>query len=176
MEILRMKFGTSLFYYIYILICLGAFFGLYFGLRKKSEKAKYWTLYGILMFNFVLHFLKIALPYYYERGFPEVLRKCSFENICAVSTMIFPFAYLSKSNSLKDYMFYLGIISGIIGCAAPMPVIGLQFYHLEVIRYYICHASIWIVPLLMVIFGIVMLDYSKRTYLNTFGLGFNFFV
>ncbi len=161
MEFIKMKLGTSLFYYIYIILCAGAFAALYFGLRHKSEKTKFRALYGILAFNFVLHFLKLALPYYYERGFPEVLRKCSFENICAVSTLIFPFAYLSKCNSIKDYMFYLGVISGIIGCVAPMPVIGLPFYHPEVIRYYICHASIWIVPLLTVIFGIHKLDYRR---------------
>ena len=191
MEFIKMKLGTSLFYYIYIILCAGAFAALYFGLRHKSEKTKFWTLYGILAFNFVLHFLKLALPYYYERGFPEVLRKCSFENICAVSTLVFPFAYLSKCNSIKDYMFYLGVISGIRGCVAPMPVIGLPFYHPEVIRYYICHASIWIVPLLMVIFGIHKLDYrriwkviaiyfgvlpynSQRNYFNPLRLGFNF--
>lgn len=161
MEFIKMKAGTSLFYYIYIILCLAAFFGLYFGLRKKSEKTKYWTLYAVLMLNFVLHFLKIALPYYYERGFPEILRKCSFENICAVSTLIFPFIYLSKSNALKDYMFYLGVISGIIGCVAPMPVTGLAFYHPETIRYYICHTTIWAVPLLTVIFGIHKLDYHR---------------
>lgn len=161
MELVKINFGKSLFYYIYLLLCVGAFLGLYFGLRKKSKKVQYWVLFGVLAFNFVLHFLKLCFPQYIEKGFPEVIRKCSFENICAVSTMVFPFMFLSKSKACKDYMFYLGVISGIFGCVAPMPVKGLEFYQLEVMRYYICHASIWIIPLLMVIFGLHTLDYRR---------------
>lgn len=118
-------------------------------------------LFGILAFNFVLHFVKLCFPQYVEKGFPAVIRKCSFENICAVSTMVFPFMFLSKSKVCKDYMFYIGLVSGILGCSAPMPVRGLEFYQLEVIRYYICHASIWIIPLLMVIFRLHTLDYRR---------------
>lgn len=161
MELVKVKMGTSLFYYVYILLCIAAFIGLYFLLRKKSEKVKYWTLFGILAFNFALHFIKLAFPQY--TGFPAVLRKSSFENICAVSTLIFPFIFLSKSKVGKDYMFYLGTVSGIAGCVAPMPVasMDLKFYQLDTIRYYLCHAGIWIVPLLMVIFGLHKLDYRR---------------
>lgn len=161
MELIKIKLGTSLFYYIYILFCLGIFFGLYFLLRKKSKKVQYWVLFGFLAFNFVLHFVKLAFPIYVEKGFPGVIRKSSFENICAVSTLIFPFIFLTKSKAGKDYMFYLGTVSGILGCVAPMPVINLEFYQLETIRYYLCHGGIWIVPLLMVIFGLHELDYRR---------------
>lgn len=161
MELIKIKTGTSLFYYVYILLCAGAFVGLYFLLRKKSEKVKYWTLFGILAFNFALHFIKLAFPQY--TGFPAVLRKSSFENICAVSTLIFPFIFLSKSKAGKDYMFYLGTVSGILGCVAPMPVasMNLAFYEPETMRYYICHAGIWIVPMLMVVLGLHKLDYRR---------------
>ncbi|MDE7453719.1 MAG: hypothetical protein K2N22_04850 [Clostridia bacterium] len=161
MELKKIKFGTSLGYYLWLVICIGAFLGLYFGLRKKSKKVQSWSLFGILAFNFVMHFLKLALPQY--SGFPAILRKCSFENICAVSTLIFPFIYLSKWKAGKDYMFYLGLVSGILGCVAPMPVasMNLAFYEPEVIRYYICHAGIWIVPLLMVLFGLHELNWRR---------------
>ena len=161
MELIKIKTGTSLFYYIYLVLCVGLFFGLYFLLRKNSKKVQYWVLFGFLAFNFVLHFLKLAFPVYIEKGFPGVLRKSSFENICAVSTLIFPFIFLSKSKAGKDYMFYLGTVSGIVGCVMPMPALGLNFYDLETIRYYICHAGIWIVPLLMVILGLHTLDYRR---------------
>ncbi len=161
MELINIVIGKSLFYYIYIVLCAGLFFALYFLLRKKSVKVQYWALFGFLMFNFVLHFVKLCFPQYVEKGFPEVIRKCTFENICAVSTLIFPFIFISKSKAGKDYMFYLGLISGIAGCVVPMPVAGLEFYQLETIRYYICHAGIWIVPLLMVILGLHKLDYRR---------------
>lgn len=161
MELVKIKMGTSLFYYLYIVICIGVFLGLYFLLRKKSRKVQYWTLFSVLAFNFALHFIKLAFPQY--TGFPAVIRKSTFENICAVSTMIFPFIFISKSKAGKDYMFYLGLVSGIAGCVAPMPVasMNLAFYEPETMRYYICHASIWQIPLLMVLFGIHTLDYRR---------------
>ncbi|MDE7305962.1 MAG: hypothetical protein K2N33_01090, partial [Clostridia bacterium] len=149
MELIKIKTGTSLFYYIYPVLSIGTCIGLYFLLRRKSKKVQYWTLFGLLAFNFALHFLKLAFPVYRGRPFPAVLSKCTFENICAVSTLIFPFLFLSKSKAGKDYMFYLGLISGIGATFAPMPIQGLAFYELETIRFYICHGGIWTVPLLM---------------------------
>ena len=172
MEFVKIQLGTSLFYYIYLFACVGVFLGLYFGLRKKSEKVQRWVLLGILFFNFALHFFKQAFPEYlykdfyntgtlYKQDFPAILRKCTPENICAVSTMIFPFIYLSKWKVGKDYMFYLGLISGVLGCVAPMPAFGLPFYSPEAIRCIVCHASLWQVPLLMVMFGHHKLDYRR---------------
>ena len=161
MELVKIKFGTSLFYYIYLLACVGVFLGMYFGLRKKSDRVKKWALFGVLAFNFALHFLKLAFPEYIDKGFPGIIRKCTPENICAVSTLIFPFIYLSKWKAGKDYMFYIGIAGGVLGCVAPMPALDLPFYSPEVMRYYFCHASLWQVPLLMVIFGQHKLDYRR---------------
>ena len=170
MELIRVIMGKSLFYYVYILLCIGLFLGLYFGFRKKDKKTQNMVLMIFLWGNFALHFIKLGFPNYVAKGFPEVLRKSSFENICAVSTLIFPFIYMSKrTKALKDYMFYLGAISGIAGCVAPFPVstevwngaAGLPFYHPDTIRYYLCHAGIWIVPILMVLFGLHKLDYRR---------------
>ena len=159
MELVKIQMGTSLFYYIYLLACVGVFLALYFGLRNKSEKMKKRVLFGVLAFNFALHFIKLCFPEYITKDFPAVIRKCTLENICAVSTMIFPFIYLSNWKTGKDYMFYLGMISGVLSCIAPMPAFGLPFYSLEAIRCYICHATLWQVPLLMVMFGQHKLNY-----------------
>ena len=161
MELVKIKMGTSLFYYIYLFACVGVFLALYFGLRNKSDKFQRRVLLAILFFNFALHFIKQVFPEYIHKDFPAILRKCTPENICAISTMIFPFVYMSNWKTGKDYMFYLGIISGVLGCIAPMPAFGLPFYSLEAIRCYICHASLWQVPLLMVIFGHHKLDYRR---------------
>ena len=161
MQLVDIGLGTSLFYYLYILACAGVFVGLYFGLRNRSERTKKWVLFGILASNFALHFLKLVFPEYITKVFPDIVRKVTAENLCAVSTLIFPFIYLSNWKVGKDYMFYLGIISGVLGCLAPMPILGLPFYSLETLRYYFCHASIWQVPLLMVIFGLHKLDYRR---------------
>lgn len=170
MEILRVKTGKSLFYFVYIAACFALFFGLYFGLRHKSRRAQNMALLIFLWLNFALHFLKLLFSIYDVQHDVTIIRKATFENICAVSTLIFPFIYMSKNAKVgKDYMFYLGAISGFAGCVFPAPVdswmwkgeAGLPFYHLETIRYYICHAGIWIVPVLMVLFGIHKLDYRR---------------
>lgn len=169
MEILRVKTGTSLFYYVYLLACFGLFFGLYFGLRHKSKKAQRTALLIFLWVNFALHFIKLAFSLYDVQHDVTIIRKATFENICAVSTLIFPFLFMGKNKVGKDYMFYLGSVSGFAGCVYPAPVDtwmwkgakGLPFYHLETMRYYICHAGIWIVPVLMVLFGLHKLDYRR---------------
>ena len=106
MELVKIKLGTSLFWYIYLLLCIGLFLGLYFGLRKKSKKVQYWVLFGFLALNFALHFLKLAKPYKSDKGFPAVIRKSTFDNICAVSTINFTFIFINKkAKVMKYYMF-----------------------------------------------------------------------
>ena len=150
----------SPFYFIYPVLCLGAFFGLYFGLKNAGKKTQYWVLFGITLFNFALHFLKLAFPPYVQ-DLPASVREVAFENICAVSTLVFPLLFLSKKPVLLDYMFYIGVVSGIASMFAPMNIIGLNVYDFETIRFYICHGSLWTVPLLMVIFGLHKLDYHR---------------
>lgn len=150
----------NVYYFMYILIAAAIFFALLFGLRKANKKVIFWVLFGILAFNFCLHFLKLAfLPY--RDGLPSTIRKVTFENICAVSTLIFPFLYLSKKNTARDYMFYLGTISGILACFVPTEALGKSPFIFDTIRFYICHIILWIVPLAMVILGEHKLDYHR---------------
>ncbi|MCD8372647.1 MAG: hypothetical protein LUD27_05035 [Clostridia bacterium] len=157
---MTLEYGSA-FYFIYPCLCIALFFGLYFGLRHKNKKVQFWTLWGITMLNFVLHFVKLAFPPYVE-DLPESIRKVTFENICAVSALVFPFFMLAKKRTIfRDYMFYLGCVSGFAAMFIPLNIIGLKVYEFETIRFYICHGSLWIVPLLMVIFGIHKLDYRR---------------
>ena len=102
--------------WLYILIILGLFlviFLLIIFTKHRSYKFNYWFIFSILMLNFVLHFLKIFLPFEnYFYGLPYSLLRISLENICAVSVVVFPFIYLSKNNYLKDVMIIVGIMSG----------------------------------------------------------------
>ena len=150
----------STFYFVYPAICVAVFVALYFILRKKDRHIVYWVLFSLLALNFVLHFVKLAFPPYVG-GLPGTIRKVTFENICAVSTLVFPFFMLSKKPVLLDYMFYLGVISGIASMFAPMNIIGLGVFEFETIRFYICHGSLWICPLLMVILKVHTLNYRR---------------
>lgn len=148
------------YYFMYIGIAVAIFFALYFSLRRSDKKVIYWVLFGLLTFNFGLHFLKLAFPPYIE-GLPSSIRKVTFENICAVSTLIFPFLYISKRDTARDYMFYLGVISGILACFVPTEALGKNPFAFDTIRFYICHISLWTAPLLMVVLGEHKLDYHR---------------
>ncbi|MCD8308210.1 MAG: hypothetical protein LUD19_00010 [Clostridia bacterium] len=157
---MTLEYG-SLFYFLYPALCVVLFFVLYFALRHANKKVQFWVLWGITMLNFILHFVKLAFSPYVEE-LPASIRKVTFENICAVSTLVFPFFMLAKKHTIfRDYMFYLGTISGAAAMFIPLNIVGLNVYDFETIRFYVCHGSLWIVPLLMVIFGLHKLDYRR---------------
>lgn len=150
----------NIFYFIFIAVSLSIFFGFYFLLKGKSKRFVYWFLFGILAFNFCLHFAKLLFEPYRSK-LPILLRKITPENICALSTLTFPFVYLSKNKVLKDYVFYMGVLSGLIATFVPVEAIGFSPVSFDVIRFYVCHTCLWIAPLLMVIHGIHTLDYRR---------------
>ena len=102
-------------YFFFIAALVGAYFGLYFLLRNRSTHTKYLVLYSILVFALLLHFLKAFIPPY-STDESRLFRDIWFINICAVNILVFPFIFLSKSETLRDYMVYIGLASGIIVC------------------------------------------------------------
>jgi len=147
---------------MYIIFAFGLFFGLYFLLRHRNRRTAEIVLFSLLMLSFVLHFLKLTFDFY-QAWMPRAIRTITPENICAVSVLVFPWFFLSKSKLCKDYMFYIGILSGVGATAFPIDAIGHHVFELEVMRFYISHILLWVVPLLMVILKLHTLDY-KRIY------------
>ena len=148
------------YYFLYLFVAVGLVISLYILLRNKSKRTASIVLLSILLASFALHFLKLAFGYYQER-MPWAIRTITPENICAVSVLVFPWFFLSKKAVLKDYMFYLGVISGIGATVIPIDVIGLDAFEFETIRYYFSHIIIWIVPILMVLLKVHTLDYKR---------------
>jgi len=150
----------NFFYFLYVAFALGLLFGLYFLLRNKSRKTSTMVLFGILLSNFVLHFAKLAFDPY-RQWMPLAIRTVTPENVCAVSVLVFPWIFLSKRKILKDYMFYLGVISGIGATVFPVDVIGHNAFEFETMRFYYSHILLWVVPLLMVLLKLHSLDYRR---------------
>jgi len=149
------------FYYIlYIALALALVIGLYFFLRNKSKKTAQAVLFGILLSSFMLHFLKLFADYY-QVWMPYSIRTVTPENFCAVNVLIFPWLFLSKKAILKDYMFYMGMMSGIGAMIIPIDVIGYTPFEFETIRFYLAHILLWVVPLLMVLLKLHTLDYRR---------------
>jgi len=150
----------NFYYYLYIAFALGLLIGLYFLLRNKSKKTSNIVLFSLLVSNFILHFLKLTFDVY-QQWMPLAIRTITPENICAISVLVFPWFFLSRKNVLKDYMFYMGIMSGLGASVIPVDVIGHNAFYLETMRFYYSHILLWVVPLLMVMLKLHTLDYKR---------------
>ena len=100
-------------YFLFIALSAGGFAGLYFLLRNRSRKTVNAVLIGLMAFALVLHFMKGLFPPY-SLDYDRHLRDSWFINICGANIALFPFMLLTKNQYIKDYMFYIGVLSGII--------------------------------------------------------------
>lgn len=150
----------NIWYFMFILLGIGGVVGLYFLLRNRSDKTKKIVLCALLFFNLALHFLKILFPPY-STNLSYGLKNIWFINICATSVLFFPFIFLSKSKTAKDYMVYLGVISGMLTFLYPTEALGKEVLTLDMWRFYICHFIIMAVPLLMVLLKLHQIDVRR---------------
>lgn len=149
------------YYYLFPILGIAFFVVLYFALRKRSGKVQDAVLFLLLVANFALHFLKLLFPPYNQSSFTYSVQTITPENVCAINTMIFPFFFLKKNGALRDYMFYIGAISGIAASWLPMSIEDSVPFDFDCNRYYFCHTVLWVVPVLMVVFGRHRLDYRR---------------
>lgn len=163
----------NIYYYLYILFGLLITIGFVLFLKNKNRAYKEKVITILLFSAFILHFSKL-LFYPYNILFPESLRKITFDNICSVSTLIFPFLYLSKKKIFLDYMIVIGIASGIAAFAYPTEALFDTFdsiffgrkyaFSFDVIRFYYAHLIIFLAPFLMGYFKLHVFKF-KRVYL-----------
>ena len=142
-------------YFFWLILLGGLTVGLYFLLRNKSAFTQKAVLFGLLAAGFLMHFLKVYIPPY-SVDEARMLRDSWFVNICGANIALFPFFFFSKNQKIKDYMFYIGVISGLIALfypEEPMAKVNQQAEQLDIIRFYYHHWMVLAVPLLMVLFG-----------------------
>lgn len=147
-------------YFFFLIIGILAIVGLYLLLRNKSQKKQKIVLLSFLFFNLALHFLKLIFPPYSTNP-DKALRDVWFINVCATSVLFFPFLFLSKSKTAKDYMVFLGVISGFLAFLYPTEAIGKNVLTLDLWRFYICHWIIITIPMLTVILDLHKLDIKR---------------
>lgn len=147
-------------YLFFIFMAGGLTVGLYFLFRNKSMKAKRILIASLLIFNLALHFLKLLFPPY--TGNPTLRAENAwFINICAVSVLTFPFLYLSKTSTGKDWMFYIGVISGFLALVYPTEALNKSVLTFNIWRFYCTHTIIIMAPLLMVLLKVHQLNYHN---------------
>ena len=158
-------------YFAWLLLCSGVTVGLYFLLRSKSQKTQKAVLFGILVLGLIAHFTKVYYPPY-STDEARMLRDSWFVNICGANIALFPFFFWSKNEKIKDYMFYIGVISGLIALfypQEPIAKVDQSLEQIDIIRFYFHHWMVMAVPLLMVLLGLHKLSY-KRIWVAATGL------
>jgi uncharacterized membrane protein YwaF len=158
-------------YFFWVILAICATIGLYFLLKNRSVKVQKTVLFSLLAFGFILHFLKVFFPPY-SVDEARCLRDSWFVNICAANIALFPFMFFSKKEKVKDYMFYIGVLSGLIAIfypQEPIDKVDQLAEQLDIARFYYHHWMLLTVPLLMVLLGLHKLSY-KRVHWAPIGL------
>lgn len=148
-------------YFFWLLLSAGAIVGLYFALRNRSTRTKKIVLFSLLAFGLLLHFLKVYIPPY-SVDEARMLRDSWFVNICGANIALFPFFFFCKNKRIKDYMFYIGVLSGVLALVYPQEPLAKsnqlgEFW--DIVRFYYHHWMLLAVPLLMVLLKLHTISY-----------------
>ncbi len=143
-------------YFFWVILASAAIIGLYFILRKTGKTTQKTVLFAFLAVGLLAHFLKVYIPPY-STDESRMLRDAWFVNICGANIALFPFLFFSKNKYAKDYMFYIGIISGLIALVYPQEPLAkkdqlAEFW--DIVRFYYHHWMLMAVPLLMALLGL----------------------
>ena len=166
-------------YFFFLILGAGLLVGLYFLLKDKSDRTKKIVLFSILAVGLLMHFTKVFYPPY-SVDEARMLRDSWFVNICGANIALFPFLFWSKNKHVKDYMFYIGVISGLIALVYPQEpmaktasiermlennwpdvYVPQMEQWMDILRFYFHHWMLLAVPLLMVLLGLHKLSYKR---------------
>lgn len=132
-----------------------------FFLIRKNRKLTYWLIAGLFLAGLVVHFLRLAVPPP-GRDFPYAYTYITPMGVCAFNAMAFPFIFLfTKSKTLRDYMFYIGIATGILALLTPMTAYNKPALSFDAIRFFVIHGLLCLAPLLMVLCGHHKLNWRR---------------
>lgn len=162
----------NLWYLFWVALLGGLTVGLYFFLKNKSPEVQKSVLFSLLVFGLLFHFIKAFFPPY-SVDEARKLRDSWFVNICGANIALFPFLFFIKNKHVKDYMFYIGVISGLLAIfypQEPMAKANQLAETIDIIRFYYHHWMLFAVPFLLVILGHHKLSYKRVFATPTTGL------
>jgi len=107
---------------------------------------------------------------------PAIFRKITFENVCAVSALLYLPTLLFKNKYVLDYMAIFGFIGGFLALLWPAEVMMGQFdsikvnyemglFSFDTIRFYLVHYLLFLISFLLLYYRIHELDTKRMFYL-----------
>lgn len=148
-----MYFGSP-FYILMLVLLVGTTAGGYYFLRFRSVVFQCEGIFAFMVINTLQHFFKFLIyPPYYGMGF--TLYSTAY-NMCSVLIILSPLALLSGSRFLKNFVFFVGAAAGLGAISFPFWFFGMPVKELgwEYIRFYICHALLFLTSVLPLLLGI----------------------
>lgn len=163
--------GIMKFYLLYVPLFVLSTVLIILYLKNKSNEQRYKFIIILSILTIVLHLIK---PFFFPYNskipelagiisFPEILRKITFENVCAVSALIYLPVLLTKNKVALDYIVTIGLLGGFLAFMYPTEVILGQFdsvdvsyrlglFSFDTIRFYTVHFLIFIIPFILLYF------------------------
>jgi len=123
--------------------------GLYRLFKDKSRRTQRLLIYGLILLNFFFHF---TVPILTQDSPERFIRAVSLSNICAAIVLMSPFVYWQRDHFLKPGWLYVSIIAGLAILVNPTDALGRPSFELDVLRFFIQHWLIFVVPVLLISF------------------------
>lgn len=131
-------------YFIWLAAAVLLFLLVYFGLKNRSYKFKYWFLFSLTVLAWGFHFARIWLD-------PDIRTfEWFMKDLCGFSTLVYPFFFLSKHDRARDYMYFVGGVFASHSLFFPNNIFGDEIFIYNTIRFFFAHFILVSVPLLLV--------------------------
>ena len=159
------RLGNIWYFAVIALVVIVSFF-LYHHLKEKNKEEIYKFLYKLTLLNLAFHFLRLIFPpYVYDfknNDDLRALRVVGFENICAVNTLLGPLLFKSKNKYVRDYYMVIACVGGLVALTIPItPYIHRDLFSFDMIRYFVSHYLLFIIPILTFIFKLHEFSYKR---------------
>ncbi len=136
----------------WLIVCPIIIVAIYFIFRHRSQKAKFWALMSMCIFNICIY-----LPYKFYMcisiGSP-ILDELPL-HLCSFNLILMPIALLTKNTKLFAYFFYVTDFASLAGILFFGTIfLGQPIYSFDIIVYFVYHTCLIGISLLIVAFGI----------------------
>lgn|GEM_PF-1638452 len=140
----------SFWHVFWLVFYLVVIVGLYQIFKNKPQRTQQFLIYGLILLNFIFHF---TFPAFIQESPERFIRAISLSNICAVIVLMSPFIYWQRDHFLKPGWLYVSIIAGVAILVNPTDALGRHPFELDVLRFFIQHLIIFVVPILLISFN-----------------------